>query len=289
MPGFPTTPWGIMDLFYGLFIGSFEVLLYRARDYDCFAYMFAMGIRIGNYAGFYDEEFTGETGQWFGLIFKLFFDILGIYNTLNRCIGQYHWSNKVPWRSAFRDQIRLPYHEAEAAKRKAADIAKMKAAKAARARLDKANKLCADGDEKMCKVAEKMIAAAAEKEAEKEGEQEEKKEVAVENEDDPEPWGWEENSNAMLKENDKEPVVGHEAFGFTFIYVFLYCIQIVLASVFTYTNIDSNYYYYNIGIQISRLFSAILMLIDYITKVGILNPRKAWNEKGPMDLYWHEI
>ena len=83
--GFPSNAWGIMDLIYGLFIGSFGVLVTRARDYDCFSYFFNLAISIGAYGKYYDEEFTGTTSNWLGIVFKLPSDVLAIYSTSNRC------------------------------------------------------------------------------------------------------------------------------------------------------------------------------------------------------------
>ena len=81
------------------------------------------------------------------------------------------------------------------------------------------------------------------------------------------------------------PTVGHEATGYAWIYIFLYGIFTVLASAFTYTSFETGYRYYDLGIHMARIFTNILALIDYAAQAGIINPSKAWNAYGPMDLY----
>lgn len=264
--GFPTNPYGIMDMVFGLFIGSFNVLVVRGRDHDCFAFFFDFGVRAAGYANLYNKDWIGTTGDWMSVVWKLPFDSYAIYKTVNRCFSQKAWSEVVPWRNAFYEEIRLPKWEKIAEELRIKALAE-KAAKEAEEKREK--EACKDGkDSQDCKDYKEAIEAKeakAAKDAIKPKNNKVDPELSATNITSPKSDEWGESEWEAFAPSDSDlmfPVVGHEATDDGWIYMFLNCIFIVLASAFTYTNYDSNYLYYNLGIQMSRLFGNILVLID---------------------------
>ena len=45
-----------------------------------------------------------DVGHWFGLVFKVPFDILSTYNLFKECLWQLDFSTKTGWEKAFRNK-----------------------------------------------------------------------------------------------------------------------------------------------------------------------------------------
>jgi hypothetical protein len=74
-----------MDIAFGAAIGSFNVLILRSRDYDCFSRMVDLGIRWTAYFAYYDEPFMGTFGQWLSMLLSVPLDANAVYGTGRRC------------------------------------------------------------------------------------------------------------------------------------------------------------------------------------------------------------
>ena len=84
---FPTTPYAIMDFFFGVLYGSFGYLLSKNRKGDCMSLMLSFGPSLGGYAGVWDKNYTPSVKKFLHDVPLWILHVWGILKMAKTCIG----------------------------------------------------------------------------------------------------------------------------------------------------------------------------------------------------------
>jgi hypothetical protein len=118
---FPTTPWAVMDMFFGIIYGSFGYLISKNRKGDCMSSILSFVPSFSGYAGVWDKPYKPSVKKMFYDLPMWFFHVWAVMKIAANCSGQYQFSVQNPWQQVFASKGEMnPYVIGEEARKRAA-------------------------------------------------------------------------------------------------------------------------------------------------------------------------